>query len=548
MLLDSHILEKFYKLLEDHKTPQEIHHIKEDIEFRLKTFNVVLLGEYSGGKSSFLNFLLDFDESFGELPFGVLPETKCFWKIRKYDEEGDKNYKSQFEEKQHILRLYRKNGGVVTRYSLVDVSIKKRKENEDLKNILSEISEVELIVKNEFIPNVNINIWDAPGTGDATADKTQEDETIQKINKSNLCIVVGHARKICTKSFVETLKKCSPDVKLVFIVRPESNDEVDFLDRKNHLKILKQVMHGESKNDETSLIADCYKIKAELEKENIKFCEFFPVQIKNEIAFRKFKKDNPKKSFPKQYDEYLGGQKVKNYIFKIFKKSNKHIKTDVITQINIILDEIVEKIKKEIKEYGDIIQKKYVSIEGSIKELTCPQINVEYKKNALIEKIDELEKTPCFRRNWVSDTPYVVEKLIEYINKYNKFKNFFDGLKGDIDSEFCRIILSEKDKNIQAKLTEILKIELKKFDVKLCRLFKSNCELNYNKTHRRWLERNIQKEISSKQKEAGEFLGGLKGKLIENLDKEYRLLFIKNENKKQRCITQIENFKKDINK
>ena len=548
MLLDSHILEKFYKLLEDHKTPQEIHHIKEDVEFRLKTFNVVLLGEYSGGKSSFLNFLLDFDESFGELPFGVLPETKCFWKIRKYDEEGDKNYKLQFKEKQHILRLYRKNGGVVTRYSLVDLSIKNRKNNEDLKNILSEIAEVELIVKNEFIPNVNINIWDMPGTNDESIDSIQDKKTIQKINDSNLCIVVGHARKICTASFVKILKQISPNVKLIFVVRPESNDKIDFSSNDN-LKDLKRIMYGENENEEISLVADCRKIKDMLVKENISHHKIFPVQIKNEIRFREFKKSKIKQyKLSEEYNKYLGGQTIKKCIFDFLKDSNKYIAQYTISLINIILNEIIYKFNKELVEDAKAMQQEYFSIEKSIKQLRCPQINIEIKKNSLIDKINELEKTSTLFRNWFSKTPFVVEKLVEYIKGNIQYERFFDNSRSDIGSCFWGVLIQIEDKNIKNSIVEFLKNKLESFNVGLSKNFEHNCSADYKNGYTYWFESNIRYEVYLKQKYAETFFKHLQSELIENLKEELEDLFKNNKDIKKRHIAKIENLKEDFNK
>ncbi len=117
---------------------------------QLDDFDIVVIGQYNAGKSTFLNALLGFEKGKG-LPVGSLPTTRYLWRIRPGDE--------------FLLAAKTWNEEVLwSRPALLDPDSRKidltAEERENSGDYL------EVTVSSQWLRGLQCNVWDTPGMDD----------------------------------------------------------------------------------------------------------------------------------------------------------------------------------------------------------------------------------------------------------------------------------------------------------------------------------------------------------------------------------------------
>jgi len=161
-----------------------------DKKVQNQELNVVVVGDFSAGKSSLINAIFRVD-----LPTNVLPETATIWKV--------KSCKDDVEE----FKIYFKNGDV--------------KEIEKIEEVKSfdakEIKLVELCIQSDF----SVNIIDTPGL--SSLDEFHEQALLGYLNEADVIIVAADINQGLTKSTKEFLEKNSSTSQKTYIVLTKSD-------------------------------------------------------------------------------------------------------------------------------------------------------------------------------------------------------------------------------------------------------------------------------------------------------------------------------------
>lgn len=209
---------------------QSIGNLKQD------NFNMVIVGEFSRGKSTFINALL------GKriLPASTKPTTTIINKI-SFGEESEFNL--HFRDNNDIKRI--------TEEEFKDITAKVEPDDEDESEVneynenlklISSISYADIKYPTEICKE-GIEIIDTPGTNDL--DQQREEITFNFIPQSDVAIFLLSANQILSQSEVNFLKEriVGNDIKKVFFIinfkdRLETKEDEDkvILYAKEHLK------------------------------------------------------------------------------------------------------------------------------------------------------------------------------------------------------------------------------------------------------------------------------------------------------------------------
>lgn len=551
----------------------ELPAILTELENRTISFDVVLFGTYSGGKSAFINMLLDLSRE-ESLPSRAQPETKCLWKIRDYDKIKDVDLAEDIKKNKNVVFLKNEEHLLSHKCTIQDLAINNR--DETLDKLLSEVTEIEFIREIKLIRNRNRNnpiyIWDVPGTGDFDGElrsinaRNRERVAINKAIQSNLCIIVGPLSKIKRNSEIEIYKQLRR-TNLIVIIRPEDFDEdskiwSDYSE--NELNDFSLVPHKKSIDEiNKKLAADCISVEDFLKNKcGIEKLDIFPVQIKNEIKYSNYLKLCSEKSIaPCKFKRSLfGGSSVRNYIARELKFSDELIAIDVCRLKLEILEEIKEDVilsyDRKLKEEEKVL----ISLCESISKQVWSFSEFKYKQKRdtltkiISRKVKDLEKTSYFRRNWFWGY-YVVDKLQEYMEDASEIRNFF-AYELDNIREILRELIDSSDLSC-----EIQQLILKKFDDKYRNLpilqfdlnkFIEKCNKEYTREKQDWITKAVRYVLQEKLKYTETLFKERKAFLLDSIQNiEYiKIARIKKDKKSDlnEINNLIEGLKKDVGK
>lgn len=435
----------------DENTTKE--NINKSLEvLRKDNFNMVVVGEFSRGKSTFINALL------GErvLPSATKPTTTVINKISYSNEEKYTIYFRDNREPKSISKEQFKD--IVARVEPdFDDEDEIKEYNENLK-LLGEIAYVNINYNSE-ICHEGIDIVDTPGTNDL--DQAREEITFEFIPKSDVAILLLSANQILSESEISFLNEriLANDIKKIFFVinfkdrlYSQEDEEKVFDYAKEHLQ---RIVENPRIYMVSAKGALNYKRKA-----NGEIFKGKVPQTLEETGFIDFERD---------ITEYLvnekGIDKLKKYISRGIRLSNELEKNYIDTSISTIgIDTKI--LEKKINEFMPIIQKTKNESTLIINKLKTALISLEenliYKYKVGLETIainaniainnydGELEENAIARK--IESVVAPIQKELQYsILQYkeekiqNEINNTIQKLQEvweDIDFNFNRALVA----------------------------------------------------------------------------------------------------------
>lgn len=435
----------------DENTTKE--NINKSLEvLRKDNFNMVVVGEFSRGKSTFINALL------GErvLPSATKPTTTVINKISYSSEEKYTIYFRDNREPKSISKEQFKD--IVARVEPdFDDEDEIKEYNENLK-LLGEIAYVNINYNSE-ICHEGIDIVDTPGTNDL--DQAREEITFEFIPKSDVAILLLSANQILSESEISFLNEriLANDIKKIFFVinfkdrlYSQEDEEKVFNYAKEHLQ---RIVENPRIYMVSAKGALNYKRKA-----NGEIFKGKVPQTLEETGFIDFERD---------ITEYLvnekGIDKLKKYISRGIRLSNELEKNYIDTSISTIgIDTKI--LEKKINEFMPIIQKTKNESTLIINKLKTALISLEenliYKYKVGLETIainaniainnydGELEENAIARK--IESVVAPIQKELQYsILQYkeekiqNEINNTIQKLQDvweDIDFNFNRALVA----------------------------------------------------------------------------------------------------------
>ena len=336
---------------------QSIESLKQD------SFNMVIVGEFSRGKSTFINALL------GKriLPSSTKPTTTIINKI-SFGEEAEFNL--HFRDSNDIKKITEEEFKDITAKVEPDYEdeFEVNEYNENLK-LISSISYADIKYPTEICKE-GIEIIDTPGTNDL--DQAREEITFKFIPQSDIAILLLSANQILSQSEVNFLKEriLENDIKKVFFV-------INFKDRLS------------TTEDEEKVVL----YAREHLKEIIDNPRIFMVSAKQALSFkRKENGEEFKGSVPETFEEtgfdemekeliaYLinerGQIKLKKHIDRGTKLADELINNMInvkLKTVNLSANELKKKLN-ETKPYFENTERVCYSI---INEMKVALINLE---------------------------------------------------------------------------------------------------------------------------------------------------------------------------
>lgn len=306
---------------------KSIENLEED------SFNMVIVGEFSRGKSTFINALL------GKriLPSATKPTTTIINKI-SYGQEPKfiLNFRESDEKKVIDEREFKDiTAGIEPDYEDQDEVLEYNKSLEEI----SKISYADIKYPTEFC-KAGVEIIDTPGTNDL--DQAREEITFNFIPKSDIAILLLSANQILSQSEIGFLKDriLDNDIKKVFFV-------INFKDRLN------------SDEDKNKVI----NYAREHLKEVVEEPRIFMVSAKEALNYKRknngevFKGKVPENfegtgflNLEKELMDYLinekGNVKIKKYIDRAKRINLEIIKKDIDFKLNSVDLPVIELEKK----------------------------------------------------------------------------------------------------------------------------------------------------------------------------------------------------------
>lgn len=336
---------------------QSIGNLKQD------NFNMVIVGEFSRGKSTFINALL------GKriLPASTKPTTTIINKI-SFGKESEFNL--HFRDNNDIKRI--------TEEEFKDITAKVEPDDEDESEVneynenlklISSISYADIKYPTEICKE-GIEIIDTPGTNDL--DQQREEITFNFIPQSDIAIFLLSANQILSQSEVNFLKEriVDNDIKKVFFIinfkdRLETKEDEDkvILYAKEHLK-------ERIDNPKIFMVSSKQALNFK-RKENGEIVKGFVPETLNETGFDKMEKE---------LTAYLVNERGQIKLKKYIDRGTRLADDLIINMINVRLKTVnlsaneLEKRLKEALPYFESTKRECYAI---INELKVALINLE---------------------------------------------------------------------------------------------------------------------------------------------------------------------------
>lgn len=375
-----------------------------------KNIDVVILGQFKTGKSSFINSLLERNV----LPTGVVPVTSIITRI-------------QFGEIERILITYLDNKTEEITIEQIENFVSELKNPENYKNVL--YLDIELPV---LAPYQGIRLIDTPGIGSSFKHNTET--TINWLPDAEIALITVNAVQPLSENEITLLKEISiysPKVGILLT-------KVDLLNNEQVQELIQYLKITLKKEFNKDFDIYYYSIFKEIEKykEVIKNKLFMPLLNNKQdeiekIIIHKIKAlaDHCLSYLEIAYQKSLQKLKEKNEINDIF--SDKQLNFDFINKdIELITQDYKGNIRSQIEKI------------------------IEVYKDSLIDKIEEKFKIEFDK--WNLNLNHLTRKFESWINEI-------------LSQELGGILLNENDKlqEIITRVKQYLSFYLKSFKEKL---------------------------------------------------------------------------------
>ena len=211
---------KFFQLMEEYGLVSSAIKYYDEGVLECRFLDIVVFGQYSGGKTSFLNAIFGVSNPEQRLPVGRKPTTH-------------KNWKLSYGKKQEV-ELCNKEGDILKKISVENI----KKLSEEEKNSLAEIADhFHAKISSPLLKGKEekVLIWDTPGLNDPS-NYSNEDKLSQLIYRSEISILVGSYENIKCDSMKKFLSRIKTIPGLFMTVITNSGANERFADEKKRYK------------------------------------------------------------------------------------------------------------------------------------------------------------------------------------------------------------------------------------------------------------------------------------------------------------------------
>ena len=359
-------------------------------------FSIVLIGEFSAGKSTFLNALMH--KKILTSFTSTTTATVNFLRHKNKSSHGENGI------------VYYKDGTTRKLPDISEETIAKYTSTKD-KTVTSTISHVDLFLESEFLDD-GVMLVDSPGLN--TLEEGHKEITYTQILNSHASIFVFNSKKPGSETDFEALKDLKRDVKTIFLVL-------------NQIDLIK-TSEGETVDDIINKLKESYKRQYPEEKQ---IPEIWPISAGNALLARDvnwFEKTNNRQPTENELAELENSSRMRDF--------EERLLTFITNG---------EKTKEELKTPVE----KVLSILGAEKK------KLEEEKKILSSKLDtaELEKEMLLYEEKI--TKLGTDKRITKKDIKNKTSEAFSEAKESIAAEFSEYIKRRK-KSIEIKELEEL--------------------------------------------------------------------------------------------
>jgi len=402
-------------------------------------FRIIVIGEFSRGKSTFVNALLGNKV----LPATVRPTTATI-NIINYADQPSANivYKDGDSSKNIPIEQ-------LQRYSVPkeNEEYQATEEYKQLINELKNIKWIEILYPTPFCKN-GVELIDTPGVNDI--DETREEITYSFIPNAHVAILLLDASQCFTKSekdFVQN-RVLNRDISKIFFVI----NKVDGLDKEELLDLMAYATH------EISQVVKAPKIFS------VSARDALTSKIKNDIDLRM-------KSY---FDEFENG--LTHFL------ANEHGRVTLEKPVQVAL-KIIKELQKNAEIRKKLLSNSVKELEEKLEKLKPIVMDIRMQEELIIKDIvdDFSSLNSNIERNLNKQKNTIREKISNYIEKYDldfddeSLKKFGNSVRKELKSELkscyedISTYVNEQERKIVLNFEEKLKnifVKLDNFETK----------------------------------------------------------------------------------
>lgn len=411
-------------------------------------FTIAVVGEFSAGKSTFLNALM------GEK---LLPsfsrETTATINFLRHKEKAEPGVEGS---------VYYNDGTVKNLEKIDNQTIEKYVCTRSEEDVASNISHFDLFLENRFLKD-NVTLVDTPGLNGIK--EGHEEITEKQIEKSSASIFLFNANQPGSKTDFQALQMLRKRVKSIFLVL-------------NRIDEIKTDEH-ETPDDVINTLKDKYK-KDYPEEERIP--EFFPVSAYKALLARSKQNlfyhdrndftDAEKERFELESGMYEFEEKLWKFLTE--GEKGRQMLISPVVQLNGILEDVMN----FLHEQKNVLEGTYDSEELKQRIAELKQASAELQK-----KIDSKSNEIYFHVKDAEEEFFeeVESEVVQYRNVYlRKIENFSsleeinpDNITKNVNDKFS-FILSEAYRNYGRRIEEIMASDNTAISSELRELIKQN--------------------------------------------------------------------------
>jgi tRNA U34 5-carboxymethylaminomethyl modifying GTPase MnmE/TrmE len=437
--------EKFEKnLSQNDEMMKSLQEIINDLIFKVQNdvFKVMIVGEFSTGKSTFLNALLGEDI----LPMAVRPTTATI-NLIKYNENKSADI--------HFFGERDENGKEITDGKTENIPLSELKDyttslTKESNEKSKEVKIVQVYYPSEYCNN-GVEVLDTPGLNSTNGH--HERATIEYLPNGNVGIMLFSAIQFLTKSESNYLKTFKKYMDKMFFVA----NKIDFIDKEELLETipfwesqLKDILHSKNEIKIYPLVAKdalngngkdigFYDFKTALENfltsdekaieiinppinTVLSIISTFKTNIQLQLDGMKFSPEEFEKKISENMPKLDRIRKRKNELIDYISNKEELLYSKVDVEISTFIDNYLDGMKSAILEWDDSIEQLQTSLPEIIKESLTDNVHTiqEYISEEITDIIDE---TASRYKDFLEDLGDFQLSFIKSISTQNNLVN-----------------------------------------------------------------------------------------------------------------------------